>query len=54
VLGKSHLTRNETFITHLAGFACFNVVHLDDAITLEDVIASSWCTHIKTLKVSYM
>ena len=29
------LTRNKTFITHFAGFACFNVcAHLDDAIML--------------------
>ena len=29
------LTRNKTFITHVAGFACFNVcAHLNDAIML--------------------
>ena len=29
------MTRNKTFITHLSNNACFNVVHSDDAMTLE-------------------
>ena len=55
----NHVTRNKTFIAHLAGLVCFNVVHSDDAIVLEvrlvhytteSAIASSECTHIKHLK----